>query len=289
MLNYYRKSGIFLSGVFGSIVIVVITSAAVLSVIMMYDHHLFKRNQVFARCGQQLEKLEKRLDRMQLHMELFGLQLGSKTETQPRHMIRLQMIQQQVQQAQPGSLFLLGDSITEAALFSADLKLPVVNLGVGGMGVAFFHDHTKSLLSGHSPAVVVVALGVNDTSRQHTIADHNEYACKWASLYKDLLSQVREAGAIPVIVTILPVAHDLPLGDRYFNPELIRALNEQLRLLAKAESVKLVDLYNIFAQADGSLSREATIDGVHLSADSYRIWRKQITNAVDSIQIAHAP
>jgi len=59
------------------------------------------------------------------------------------------------------------------------------------------------------------------------------------------------------------------------NPR-IRKLNERLRAIAKEENVIFLDLYPLFADADGNLKMELSTDGLHLNPQGYFVWRNAL-------------
>jgi len=56
----------------------------------------------------------------------------------------------------------------------------------------------------------------------------------------------------------------------------IRELNQQLKAIAQEEYVSYLDLYPLFADADGNLKTELSSDGLHLSSQGYIIWRSAL-------------
>jgi lysophospholipase L1-like esterase len=52
----------------------------------------------------------------------------------------------------------------------------------------------------------------------------------------------------------------------------IQALNQELEAIAKQEGVYFLDLYSVFANAQGNFRSDLTTDGLHLSQQGYRIW-----------------
>jgi lysophospholipase L1-like esterase len=56
----------------------------------------------------------------------------------------------------------------------------------------------------------------------------------------------------------------------------ILALNGQIKALAKSEDVIYLDLYPLFADANGNLNTELTSDGLHLNAQGYKVWRNAL-------------
>jgi hypothetical protein len=75
------------------------------------------------------------------------------------------MIRSQLAQAEC-SIIVIGDSITEAALFPSSLcGHTIINAGVGGMSVPSYFAIAKQLLPDEPAALIVIALGTNDSAK----------------------------------------------------------------------------------------------------------------------------
>lgn len=56
----------------------------------------------------------------------------------------------------------------------------------------------------------------------------------------------------------------------------IRAINRRLKEIASSENVLYLDLYPLFADADGNLPTELSTDGLHLNDRGYLVWRSAL-------------
>ena len=56
----------------------------------------------------------------------------------------------------------------------------------------------------------------------------------------------------------------------------IRAINRRLKEIASSENVLYLDLYPLFADADGNLLTELSTDGLHLNNQGYLVWRSAL-------------
>lgn len=164
------------------------------------------------------------------------------------------VIQQQARQAPKGSILLIGDSIPEGLLSERMGGLAVVNAGIGGAGVTTFRELVPKLAKEMKPSVVVIALGVNDARA----AAGNETAAvaRWSRDYQGLVQRAKRASAEPVLMTVLPVERDRPLGDKplrdkYFNARQIKMRNKEIRRIATAEDVTLAEGFGIFSNGEG--------------------------------------
>ena len=67
---------------------------------------------------------------------------------------------------------------------------------------------------------------------------------------------------------------------KVFTVENCLAVNGLIAELAEAKGMGLIDIYSLFADADGILPPECTGDGIHLTRECYRIWGKWLAAAV---------
>ncbi|CAA9321774.1 N-Acetylneuraminate cytidylyltransferase [uncultured Microcoleus sp.] len=56
----------------------------------------------------------------------------------------------------------------------------------------------------------------------------------------------------------------------------IRAINRRLKEIASSENVLYLDLYPLFADAEGNLPTELSTDGLHLNDQGYLVWRSAL-------------
>ncbi len=56
----------------------------------------------------------------------------------------------------------------------------------------------------------------------------------------------------------------------------IRAINRRLKEIASSENVLYLDLYPLFADAEGNLPTELSTDGLHLNDRGYLVWRSAL-------------
>jgi len=178
---------------------------------------------------------------------------------------------------QPEKLSILaGDSIS--LWFPPDL-LPHgrtwLNQGISGETSVGLYRRLP-LLDGTNPDSIFILIGINDllkgVSDRQILDNHKQIIqdLKWNHPQTKL-----------VIQSILP--HQGPQAtweqkERLLSisNERIRRLNQQLWALAHAQGVYYLDLYPLFATAQGSLRSELTTDGLHLNHQGYLIWSTAI-------------
>jgi hypothetical protein len=161
----------------------------------------------------------------------------------------------------PDPIVVMGDSIVEAAdLPKSICGHPVVNAGIGGMTIGYFVRNASLLLQNTKPALVVLAVGVNDATG--STVDRVE---PFRAAYQ---ATIQSLGDIPFLIATIP-----PIGPGavLFRTSLIDQFNAVIRQLA----AQPIDLYKALT---GDFT---TADGVHLNAAGYDVWDAEIVNAVD--------
>ncbi|WMT72535.1 SGNH/GDSL hydrolase family protein [Bradyrhizobium sp. Ash2021] len=141
----------------------------------------------------------------------------------------------------------LGDSITEMARLPETIcGKPIVNAGIGGVGVADFEYLAPRLMDGSTPSLIIVALGANDVGSTTAQRD-----------YADLLSELKKLSSKLLVVAVTP----LDGADQ---------VNAQIKAAAQSEGVPFVE---------SLLPAGSTFDGIHLTAAGYKVWTPAILRA----------
>ncbi len=126
------------------------------------------------------------------------------------------------------------------------------------------------------PEVIFVMIGINDLIRGvkgETILANQEQIVRY-------LRRVHPKAKI-VLQSILPHGNEKATWegrDRLLAipHSRIRELNERLRAIAKQEDIVYLDLYPLFADADGNMKTELSTDGLHLNPQGYFVWRNAL-------------
>ena len=171
---------------------------------------------------------------------------------------------------------LLGDSLS---LWFPQRLLPPdrtwLNQGISG-------EHSAGLLNRLAlfdktqPEVIFVLIGINDLIRG--VKDETMLANQ--RLIIRYLQKVHPKAKI-VVQSILPHSQEKITWegrDRLLSiPNThIQELNRKLKAIADREGVIYLDLYPLFADAEGNLKRELSTDGLHLSPQGYLVWRNAL-------------
>ncbi|MFQ3616268.1 MAG: SGNH/GDSL hydrolase family protein [Cyanobacteriota bacterium] len=203
------------------------------------------------------------------------------TQTGTRHLLNYQqwvdLLQQEAiaaAQNPPERLaVLLGDSIS--LWFPPDLLPPErnwLNQGISGDTTDRLRARLN-LLDRVQPQTIVVMIGINDLiwgADDASVLAH----------YREIVRYLRRThpGTQIVVQSILPHAAEQATWegrDRLLAlPNArIRALNQELAAIAQSEGAYYLDLYPLFANADGNLKIALSTDGLHLNSQGYLVWR----------------
>jgi len=183
--------------------------------------------------------------------------------------IRNIMIESQLAQVETTAVLMVGDSIVESWLIGPAGPCQVINAGLGGgvLNVITLLHELKQKSNRAKLSGIVVAIGVND-ARLRDLSPN--YVAKWKNDYAEMINLALQLNSRVVVSTILPVEENMPLGTKYFDPILIGQLNTSIRQVAKEKNVRLIDTNKIFLNA--IQKKHFTVDGVHLTPDSYKIF-----------------
>jgi lysophospholipase L1-like esterase len=167
-------------------------------------------------------------------------------------------------QIDSASVVMLGDSLTEGAQWAEITGCAyLANRGIGGDDSAGVLRRLDGV-TGLKPAAVFLMIGVNDLNSGvavDTIAENTQRA----------VERLTKAGIKVYLSPVLPVAESF----KKINPK-IDELNRTYVKLAKETKATLVDFRADMRNADGFLKEEFSRDGIHLTAEGYRVWRDTI-------------
>lgn len=178
--------------------------------------------------------------------------------------------------APPHLAILAGDSLSLA--FPPELLPPTwhwLNQGISGETTVGLLRRI-SLLDQVEPDVIFVMIGINDLI--HGVGDETILANQ-----RLIVRSLRRAHPdIPIVLqSILPHQGAEARWEgrdrlRELPNERIRTLNQRLQHLADREGVTYLDLYPLFADAQGAMHPALTTDGLHLSERGYLVWRSAL-------------
>jgi lysophospholipase L1-like esterase len=145
----------------------------------------------------------------------------------------------------------------------------VCNLGLRGDTIQGMIDRVGQVRM-LEPKQVFLMAGINDVS--------NVTAEEFEVLYNRLIEAIIQGlpKALLVVQSILPV-NSKAFCSLNCNNEQINLANQIIQELAIHNCIKYLDLYELFIQK-GFLIEEMTVDGIHLKANSYKIWYDSVVS-----------
>ncbi|MCC8977299.1 SGNH/GDSL hydrolase family protein [Bradyrhizobium acaciae] len=160
-------------------------------------------------------------------------------------------------------IVVVGDSLIEAATFpSAICGRPVVNAGIGGAKLADFRSTGLGFLSGTHPALIVIALGMNDA-----LGGSETFESDLVQLLKQIRQISQNVAAFGI--------SEAESGPLVANSA---ALNNTI---AK-ENETYAKIMGAAFTPSPSLGSRHTLDGVHLAPAAYQTWANSLFAAIEA-------
>ncbi|MDR1043854.1 MAG: GDSL-type esterase/lipase family protein [Candidatus Adiutrix sp.] len=158
---------------------------------------------------------------------------------------------------------MLGDSLTAGGDWPALLPgVEIINQGLSGQTSGQILTRLDSVAEAR-PDLIFLLAGVNDfyvaRGEERIVANH-------LAIWRELARKLPQARLQVISLT--------PVSERKY-PGLnrrIRAVNRQLEGEARKMGLSFIDLYSPLADEEGALRPEYTYDGLHFSAEGYRVW-----------------
>jgi len=161
---------------------------------------------------------------------------------------------------------LVGDSLSQ---FFPPEMLPLgrswLNQGIAGEKTSGLLERLK-LFDRTQPETIFVMIGINDVIQG--VGDETILANQQKIIH--YLHQVHPNSQI-VVESMLPHVREEP--NAVTSNSRIQNLNRQLATIAASVGVNYLNLYPLFADAEGNLHPELTVDGLHLNSQGYSVWR----------------
>jgi lysophospholipase L1-like esterase len=164
-------------------------------------------------------------------------------------------------------IIFLGNSITAGTDWNELLGIAVAkNRGISGDITFGVLERLEEVTEG-KPAKVFILIGINDISRN--IPDS-----VILGNYSKIIQQIRSKTPATKIFfqTILPVNNTFPDKNQFNKDEHISYINSELKKIAVAENITLIDIHSHFLDSDKRLEKNLTMDGLHLNAAGYTRW-----------------
>lgn len=171
-----------------------------------------------------------------------------------------------------GRILFLGNSITEMGNWgklSGDTT--VINRGIGG-DITFGVLKRLDDVIKRKPSKIFLIIGINDIGKD--IPD-----VVIAENIRRIIETLKTGSPETKIFleTILPVNSTVPnFPQHYDKNEHVIAVNKLLPDVASRTNVQLIDTYSLFADPDGRMKKELTIEGLHVNQAGYLLWVKYL-------------
>jgi lysophospholipase L1-like esterase len=163
-------------------------------------------------------------------------------------------------------IVVFGDSIVQGATLPAShCGHPLVNAGVTGAGIGYFQRHVLELLGTSRPALIVLAVGINDAAK----GDDRNRVRSFRRMYEATLALV--AKRAPVMLTTISSVQTGALASSY-NPELVPKLNAVIKSIPGR--VGIIDVTTPLS------AQNYTSDGIHLKREGAELWTEAMLGGI---------
>lgn len=144
--------------------------------------------------------------------------------------------------------------------------LSIVTSGYPGDNVEGMHMRVGQI-EALRPEKIFLMCGVNSLGMSD-----EEFKTKYDQLVKDI--QKASPTSILFIFNILPECNG-SLGKASLNNKIVKR-NKFIKEYAQQNKIQMIDLYSIYADENGALYEDLTIDGLHLNPEGYDRWAEAI-------------
>lgn len=149
----------------------------------------------------------------------------------------------------------------------------IKNRGIDGDNTEGVLERLSEITSS-KPAKIFLEVGTNDLALKRSIS-------VIGSDYSAILFQIkRDSPKTKIFVQSILPRHDNPYRKGGVENDSILKLNKALKVLALREGVTYVDLHRFFVDGRGYLQKRYSMDGVHLNAKGYAVWKEQVKSFV---------
>lgn len=163
----------------------------------------------------------------------------------------------------------LGDSKTEGFPVQEMFENSnVKNRGIAGNTTKDVLDRLSNITSG-KPHDIFIEIGVNDLSQ-------NIPVIKVFYNFKNICEQIKkDSPSTEIFVqSVLPTT----LEQKHLNAN-INKYNDLLKNYCQSNKLTYIDINHYFLLGD-NMDKKYTIDGIHLNADGYKLWKELLTKYI---------
>lgn len=196
-----------------------------------------------------------------------------KYRTNPNYILQQNMFE--IYKTRQADIVMLGNSLTAGAFWNELLgRSNVVGRGIPGDVLQGFSARINSIIT-LKPKIVFVLGGLNDIYGWTPVEDI-------FSEYVKILQLLKSNDIIPVVQSTVFAGRNwakdwggTPEVNSGRNKEVAK-LNSLLSDYARKNNIDYIDLNSRMSTRDNFLRPELTWDGVHLNAEGYKIWVREV-------------
>lgn len=180
-----------------------------------------------------------------------------------------------------GAIVFLGNSITDHwqwhEYFTPPTGVAILNRGIGGDITAGVLHRMPEIIR-HQPSKLFLMIGINDLIGSKPNA---QIIANIEHILSILKSQCPDTKIY--LESILPINREIFKTDTpSVSTDNIRQVNAELSALAKRMDCTYLDIFSLLIDPETDMLRASyTRDGIHLTAQGYRLWINEITPLVE--------
>jgi lysophospholipase L1-like esterase len=162
-------------------------------------------------------------------------------------------------------ILIIGDSLTQNARLPASVcGTPLINGGIRGSRASTFIPFAEEMTARQlSPALIVIAIGINDALRAYRTDFRATYGLLIDSLPKSPIA----------LATLAPIDTNFPIA-KMLNPSTIKSIDAAIIEIAASRGAPIIDL--------GAIVGIESRDGIHPTESTYHHWITVIVAGIES-------
>lgn len=183
-------------------------------------------------------------------------------------------------------IVMFGDSLTDYFPMEKlkDVDGEIINSGQAGDTIAEMAARISYDVLPYQPDIILMQGGANDFLMS-LYPGYQELAHRVVNLALRLKQHLPETAIY--VESLYPAYTDrigmMPSWADGKSNEEIKKINEEIRRFCEREGIFFIDIFHHLIGKDGQLSREYTIDGIHLQDNAYEIVARVLRSVLESI------
>ena len=182
----------------------------------------------------------------------------------------------------PRAIVMVGDSLTARCpwpeILSSQTQQPILTRGIGGEGIEGVKDRLDEVLR-HQPRQVFLMSGINDLLDGESSAFVVEHVRAIVATIRKRAPQTQIVlqSLLPVNENAAPAVspEEAQRAQRVLNEAVVQ-VNRELKSMSNAREIRFVDIHSSLTDESGQLQKRFAVDGLHLSAAGYQVWKEKI-------------